>query len=652
MMLNHRRIFRGSNATSKRTMPTPSSMADNVRGTPASSPNTVADPTKPSQVSAAAIAAVHKYQYARHVDQFTSPEQVKHAMQCVSERAASWAALDPATKVELLKDIHRRLTQCGMEIARASTEVKGYGTDGGRQNAAFESRAAASASMAGALTLPLVGAMAAALEQCHAGTTPAVADLPRRSTADGRQVLQVTSPQKPAMPTLRSASAYLYLKPGCEPSQGVERRAAQQAAAEGVCCVLGAGNQAFLGLYDVLHTMFLEGHVACLKYHDAQAKTAPLLEYVLAPLLEGGYLKTFHCDLDLTRHAVYDERVCRVHITGSDRTHDAIAWGTGEEAQRRMAAGEPLLKVPMTSELGNVTPVVVVPGAWTAAEMRAAAKLIAFNMSDNAGCNCLAPKALLLPAEWHQADDFETVLKEELAAVPAAPLWYPGALQLHKQFMQQHSDCELIMPAITPGTDYTAPVVPWAVHHVTLSSAADAAAVPGLAREFFAPVLIMIRLASGAPDSTKVGTVPDSGNPLSSSAAQPPSSPGDDGSHAALAASFLQAVPEFLEHGLWGNLAASVYAPTQVEAAAETELQACLDDLRYGSVILNMPTFFAYLLSEGVWGGFQYPYTSIAKPGSGVGHVSNVYGIDGVEKQVVQAPWGMQLTAPPSSGSD
>eukprot|EP00892_Ulva_mutabilis_P007718 jgi/Ulvmu1/5318/UM022_0112.1 len=559
-------------------------------------------------------------------------------MQCVSERAASWAELDPSTKANMLKDIKRRLIKCCMQMGRANAVVTGLGTDG-LKNATFESRASMLGLLVCAALSPLLDAMVSATEQGHAGPTSAVADLPCRSTADGRQVLHVTGPHQPATSAfLRSTSAYLYLKPGCEPSQGVEQRAAQQAAAEGVCFVLGAGNQAFLGLYDVLHTMFHDGHVE---------RTAPFVEYMLAPLLEGGYLKTVHCDLDLTRHAVYDERVCRVHITGSDRTHDAIAWGTGEEAQRRMAAGEPLLKVPMTSELGNVTPVVVVPGAWTAAEMRTAAKLIVLNMSDNAGCNCLAPKALLLPAEWPQADDFEAVLKEELAAAPASPMWYPGSKQLHELFTQQHSGCELIMPAITPGADYTAPVVPWAVHHVTLSSAADAAAVPGLAREFFAPVLTIVCLETGAAASAAGDTGVDPGSPSSGSDAPSSSSPSADGSHAALAASFLQAVPAFLEQGVWGNLVTSVYAPPHVEAAVEPELQACLDDLRYGSVVLNMPSFFAYGLSEGVWGGFQYPDTSITKPGSGVGHVSNVFSIDGVEKQVLKAPWGMQ--APPSS---
>lgn len=55
----------------------------------------------------------------------------------------------------------------------------------------------------------------------------------------------------------------------------------------------------------------------------------------------------------------------------------------------------------MTSELGNVTPVLASPGAWSEADMKRMADHVATSMLSNAGCNCLAPKLLVLPEEWH-----------------------------------------------------------------------------------------------------------------------------------------------------------------------------------------------------------------------------------------------------------
>jgi len=52
-----------------------------------------------------------------------------------------------------------------------------------------------------------------------------------------------------------------------------------------------------------------------------------------------------------------------MHITGSDATHDAIVW------QGQPKQGVPPYTKPVTSELGCVSPVVVVPGVWSAADL-------------------------------------------------------------------------------------------------------------------------------------------------------------------------------------------------------------------------------------------------------------------------------------------
>ena len=188
------------------------------------------------------------------------------------------------------------------------------------------------------------------------------------------------------------------------------------------------------------------------------------------------------------------------------------------------------------------------------------------------------------------------------------------------------------------------PVVPWAVHTATVSSAADAAAVPGLAREFFAPVMVITRVTIGAaatPGGGDATTDPDRPASASNAAA---GSAGDGGAgRPELTAAFLRAVPQLLEEGVWGNLVACVYAPRLVEEAAGPALQTCIDDLRYGTVLLNMPSYYGYSMPEGGWGGFQYPDTSVSKPGSGVGHIGHAYEIDGMEKQVIMRPWGMKL---------
>ena len=73
-------------------------------------------------------------------------------------------------------------------------------------------------------------------------------------------------------------------------------------------------------------------------------------------------------DADAGSYAAHHPAVDDVHITGSVRTHEVIVWGADPvERERRKAINDPLLKKPITSELGNVTPWIIVPGPYSEA---------------------------------------------------------------------------------------------------------------------------------------------------------------------------------------------------------------------------------------------------------------------------------------------
>jgi hypothetical protein len=73
-----------------------------------------------------------------------------------------------------------------------------------------------------------------------------------------------------------------------------------------------------------------------------------------------------------------------------------------EEQELRRRTNDPLLKAPISSELGNITPAFIVPAFWTKEELEAKAALIVMGMADNAGCNCLSTKTVVMAAEWPQ----------------------------------------------------------------------------------------------------------------------------------------------------------------------------------------------------------------------------------------------------------
>ena len=132
-----------------------------------------------------------------------------------------------------------------------------------------------------------------------------------------------------------------------------------------VTLVLGAGNVSMLVPSDFLYKLFVEGQVVILKLNPVNTYLGPVLNAGFRSLIEGGYLRIVYGGVEegsyLCHHAAVDE----IHMTGSDKTYEDIVFGSGVEGARRKAAHEPLIQKRFTAELGNVTPVIVLPGPWS-----------------------------------------------------------------------------------------------------------------------------------------------------------------------------------------------------------------------------------------------------------------------------------------------
>ncbi len=188
--------------------------------------------------------------------------------------------------------------------------------------------------------------------------------------------------------------------------------------------ILGAGNVSSIPPMDVVYKMFVDGCVCILKMNPVNEYLGPLFER--APSRRGD------------RQGVPRDRLRRrrgrfaplpattrsyptFHITGSDKTHDLIVWGPpGAEREDRKRRNDPLLKKPITSELGNVSPVLVVPGPYTDAELSSMAENAAGMITNNGSFNCNAAKLLVLPKGWSHRETFIQKLTAVLSTVTAA----------------------------------------------------------------------------------------------------------------------------------------------------------------------------------------------------------------------------------------
>jgi len=122
-----------------------------------------------------------------------------------------------------------------------------------------------------------------------------------------------------------------------------------------------------------------------------------------------------------------------VTADGTEREVDVIVFGTGLEGEARKASGQPILQKRITGELGNVSPVIVVPGPWSEPDLAFQAAHIATMKMHNAGANCIAAQILVTSQTWSLAPAFVERVRDALRDAPGRPSYYPGSEERRAQ---------------------------------------------------------------------------------------------------------------------------------------------------------------------------------------------------------------------------
>jgi hypothetical protein len=429
----------------------------------------------------------------------------------------------------------------------------------------------------------------------HGGVRP----LPSMRTAPNGQSVATVFPASPLDKLMMGGvSAEVWIEPGKDASQGrIYRDKIAGKAQEGkVALVLGAGNVASIGPMDALYKLFVDDEVVILKTNPVNAYLGPHIEEAMRPLLDEGFFAIVHGGAEVGAHIVNHPKIDTIHMTGSDRTHDAIVWGRDpEEQKRRKAANDPFITKPISSELGAVTPVLVVPGPWTDADLEFQARHVASMVANNASFNCNAAKALVVASGWEQKGKFLAKVRDALAKMPARKAYYPGAQDRYRGFLDNYPNAEKL-------GDASSDVVPWTVIPGVPPNAGEYA----LTNEAFCGVLALVEL-----DATD-------------------------------AASFLKAAVPFANDTMWGTLSAMVLIDPATERANQAAFEQALCDLRYGGIAVNAFAGLIYGLVVTTWGAFPgHPLTDIQ---SGRGVVHNAFMFDNPQKSVVRAPFRMKRT--------
>jgi hypothetical protein len=506
--------------------------------------------------------------------------------------ARAHATRDAAARAALVRDTARAVAAAADRWVEAALAIKGRNERTGAPGPAAAAARAEETATGPVVTLRLLAITARALDGVARGGTPALVSPPRllpepRAGAEPRFVGVAALPAVGMWDgaVFRDHSAVVRcVNPGglSAFARSWHQEAATRPHGGGVCAVLGAGNVTGLAVGDAIGQIFEHGRAVLLKLHPLHAPLEQPLHEALGPLVAAGLLAIVTGGADVAREAVQDPGVSHVHMTGGQAAFDALVWGGPAP---RAADAVPVLTKPVTCELGNVTPWIVVPGRYTPRQLAAQADLVAASIANNTSFNCIATKCLVTARGWEQREDFVGRIRTRLESLPPRPAWYPGATAAWETLAGRPAPADGSLP-------------------VLLRTGLNPAVEPRwLEREWFLPAAVEVPLAADSIDA------------------------------------FCGAAGDVVR-GLPGSLAATVTAPDGLASRAASRVDLLVEHLEYGVVARNTWSAIAYALANVPWGG--YPGATLADPRSGIGRVHDPLLLPLVHNSIVRgplAPW-------------
>ena len=349
--------------------------------------------------------------------------------------------------------------------------------------------------------------------------------------------------------------------------------------------VLGAGNVSSIPATDMLYKIFHNRESVLLKLNPVNDYLEPIFKDAFRPLVDAKLLRIVCGGIEVGDAIVKHDSIGSLHLTGSHLTHDVIVWGSDPlERTARKRENRPLVTKSVTSELGNVTPWIIVPGLYTDKQLRTQAEHVVAGIVNNASFNCLATKMIVTSRGWAQRVAFLDLIDAFFRKIPPRFAYYPGA---HQRFVRATGKP---FPEASDGT------LPW-----TLIRDTNPSESPHLyEEESFVCVCAETQLAENAPET------------------------------------FLESAVDFVNDRIFGTLCATLTLPSGFRQRQATAVDRALVKLRYGAVCINQWPGVAYGIMTPPWGG--YPGATIAEPLSGIGHVHNTFCVSDIDKTVLWGP--------------
>jgi acyl-CoA reductase-like NAD-dependent aldehyde dehydrogenase len=495
--------------------------------------------------------------------------------------APSWVALPLVNRVTLLEALPRKILDFGPQMVAAADGAKGI---------ASTSSWVAEDWLTGVWAfIQGVNSHTLVLKRVLAGQEPIKADAVH-TRPDGQAVVDVFPVTAYDRLLLNGYKAQVWIEPGVSAEQTRQDAAGMYRGAgygyPGVALVLGAGNVGTITTLDILDQLFAQGNVCVVKMNPVNDYLGPFYEKIFSEFVSRGWLRFVYGGADVGGYLAHHPKVDSVHMTGSAATYDAIVWGTDAEAATRKANNTPILNKPISAELGGISPVIVVPGDWSDADIRFQAEHIASSKLNNAGHNCIATQILVVSEDWPLADKLIAEIRTVMREVEPRRTYYPRSDEKTGKACEGMSGAEFL------SSDKSRALIP----DVDPQSGASI-----LRDEVFAGALGIVRL----PGKT--------------------------------APEFMRNAVEFANDVLPGTLGATIIIDPKTRRTNAAAFDEAISGLRYGDIGVNVWSAMNFLLGYTSWGAF--PGHTPQNIGSGTGVVHNAFLLQHVQKTISEIPF-------------
>tara|TARA_B100001769_G_scaffold10479_1_gene7408 strand:- start:2908 stop:4557 length:1650 start_codon:yes stop_codon:yes gene_type:complete len=362
-----------------------------------------------------------------------------------------------------------------------------------------------------------------------------------------------------------------------------------------ITLILGAGNVSSIPVLDALFHMIAYKSVIYLKLNPVNDYLYPIFTQIFEPFISRGFMIITKGDMEASEYLTIHDGFQQTHLTGSNYTYENIVYGrTLSEKERSLKTLSKMNKKPITSELGNVTPIIVHPGNWSRSEIKHQAKKIVTAKLNNSGFNCIAAQVIVLPKGWKHTTKLKTDIKRYLRDIGDATSYYPGSIENLNELINS-SNYEQINN-LTCSTPF-------------LISNLDIEKEYGN-KEVWSTALFFKEIPYNSYEDFCSNSV------------------------------------DYVNKELWGNLGASVLIKNHKKKKNEHILNSYVENLKYGTVAINEWSALGFVIPSLPWGG--YPGNRDNDIQSGQGYVHNSFLFESPQKGIVYSKFRLsRLIDPP-----